>query len=85
MENGDQIDALYYHVLQNSKYDKLWSVFRKLLLLFHGQAAVERSFLVNKEVSTDNLFAVISLHNCVLALLDIFMTQQLYHLPYVRS
>lgn len=36
------------------KYEKLWQVCRNLLILPHGQAAVERGFSVNKEVLQDN-------------------------------
>ena len=42
-------------------YDVLGEVVRKLLLLSHGQAKVERSFSVNKDVSEQN----ISKHNLV--------------------
>ena len=34
---------------------ELWSVVRKVLLLSHGQASVERSFSINKEALTDML------------------------------
>ena len=58
----DRIDTLYYDALgQEKKYLKLWEVVRKLLLLSHGQATVERSFSVNKDVSEQN----ISEHNLV--------------------
>ena len=54
--------TLYYDALgQEKKYLKLWEVVRKLLLLSHGQATVERSFSVNKDVSEQN----ISEHNLV--------------------
>ena len=36
-------------------YPELWSMVRKLLLLSHGQASVERGFSVNKEVETWNM------------------------------
>lgn len=36
-------------------YPELWTFCRKLLLLSHGQATVERGFSVNKEVETDNM------------------------------
>ena len=52
----DCLDTLYYDALgQEKKYLMLWEVVRKLLLLSHGQATVERSFFVNKDVSEQNI------------------------------
>ena len=60
----DRIDTLYYDALgQEKKYLKLWEVVRKLFLLSHGQATVERSFSVNKDVSLSE--QNISEHNLV--------------------
>ena len=39
--------------LSTSACKNLWVVPKKVLLLSHGQAAVERGFLVNKNLSTD--------------------------------
>ncbi|XP_056451965.1 uncharacterized protein LOC130387052 [Gadus chalcogrammus] len=36
-------------------YPELWAFFKKLLILSHGQATVERGFSINKEVESDNL------------------------------
>ena len=45
-----------YNELSNSaNYGKLWEVLKKLLLLSHGQAAVERGFSINKEISDTNM------------------------------
>ena len=54
----DRLDTLYYDALgQEKKYLKVCEVVRKLLLLSHGHATVERSFSVNKDVSEHNLVA----------------------------
>ena len=47
----------YYHSMLDGKgdYKNLWHVIRKLLLLSHGQATVEKGFSVNHEVMVDNL------------------------------
>ena len=37
------------------EYAVLWSVIQKMLILSHGQAAIERGFSVNKSVSTVNM------------------------------
>ena len=51
-----RLDKLYYSVMgTNEEYKKVWSVVRKLLLLSHGQASVERSFSINKKITTQNL------------------------------
>ncbi|XP_028301021.1 uncharacterized protein LOC114462415 [Gouania willdenowi] len=36
-------------------YPELWAFCKKLLILSHGQATVERGFSINKEVESDNL------------------------------
>ncbi|XP_028297108.1 uncharacterized protein LOC114458926 [Gouania willdenowi] len=36
-------------------YPELWAFCKKLLILSHGQATVERGFSINKEVGSDNL------------------------------
>lgn len=36
-------------------YPELWGFCKKLLILSHGQATVERGFSINKEVEADNL------------------------------
>ena len=37
-----------------ANYPKVWSVCELALFLSHGQAAVERGFLVNKELVVEN-------------------------------
>lgn len=36
-------------------YPELWGFCKKLLILSHGQATVERGFSINKEVESDNI------------------------------
>jgi hypothetical protein len=52
----NRIDCLYYSIMSDKiDYRKLWSVLKKLLLLSHGQASVERGFSINKDVSDTNI------------------------------
>ena len=52
----DRLDASFYDVLNTQKtYEELWTAVKFLLTLFHGQAAVERGFSVNKEALAPNL------------------------------
>ena len=61
-KNNDRLDSLYYSTLgQDSRYSKLWDIIKKLLMLSHGQAPVERGFSINKDVSVENL----SEHNLI--------------------
>jgi len=47
----DRIDVLFYDTVSSNKaFSKLWQVVKQVLVLFHGQASVERGFSVNKEV-----------------------------------
>ena len=39
----------------NKAFSTLWQVVKQVLLLSHGQAAVDRGFSVNKEVEAENL------------------------------
>ena len=56
------LDHITFEVLgSDSKWSKLWNVVSQLLLLSHGQAAIERGFSVNKNTSVDSL----SEHNLV--------------------
>lgn len=50
----ERLDAFLHCVLSQS-YQELWEFCKKLLLLSHGQATVERGFSVNKEVETCNM------------------------------
>ena len=51
----DCLDNLYTRLMRaNKQYEHLWTVTRKLLVLFHGQAAVEAGFSVNKDILVEN-------------------------------
>lgn len=50
------MDALYARLMQQSEdYQNLWVVTRKILVLFHGQSAVEGGFSVNQDIMLDNM------------------------------
>ena len=54
----DRLDVLFYGTLgKNTQWAELWNLSKKLLLLSHGQASVERGFSINKEVSVQNMSA----------------------------
>jgi len=46
---------LFDTMANNPSLCKLWTCVKALLLLWHGQASVERGFSVNKQVEIDNL------------------------------
>ena len=51
-----RLDVLLYDSMVHvSEWADLWDLTRKLLLLSHGQASVERGFSVNKEISVENM------------------------------
>ena len=51
-----RLDSLFFNLMtSDSKYSKLWTVTRKVLVLFHGQAAVESVFSINKDMLVENL------------------------------
>lgn len=50
-----RVDTFLYEKMKG--YHHLWDVCKKLLLLSHGQATVERGFSINKEVETCNMQA----------------------------
>jgi len=52
----DRVDVLLYECVgKNKKFEKLWGVVRKVLLVSHGQASVERGFSLNRQIEKDNL------------------------------
>ncbi|XP_023681158.2 uncharacterized protein [Paramormyrops kingsleyae] len=51
---NQRLDEFLHGVICGS-YNELWSFCKKVLLLSHGQATVERGFSVNKEVETWNM------------------------------
>ena len=53
-DQGSRVDVfLHQHI--SAGYPELWSFCKKLLLLSHGQAEVDRGFSINKEVETCNI------------------------------
>ena len=58
LDSGHMLDQLYHRLLAGSDdYGQLWSVIKMVSLLSHGQATVERGFLVNRQVNDDDLHA----------------------------
>lgn len=54
--NSLRLDYFFAKYMQNKpQYAKVWGFVRKLLLLSHGQASVERGFSVNKDVLACNM------------------------------
>ncbi|KAK2155888.1 hypothetical protein LSH36_228g03003 [Paralvinella palmiformis] len=52
----DRVDMLLYECMgRNKKFEKLWRVVRKVLLVSHGQASVERGFSLNRQIEKDNM------------------------------
>lgn len=37
------------------EYQHIWAIIRRLILLSHGQATVERGFSVNRQIEVENL------------------------------
>lgn len=51
-----RLDCLMYkHMANKPEWKKLWDLVRMILLLSHGQASVERSFSVNREIEVENM------------------------------
>ena len=46
---------LYDSMADVTEWADLWELTKKLLLLSHGQASVERGFSINKEISVENM------------------------------
>ncbi|GBN14812.1 hypothetical protein AVEN_115745-1 [Araneus ventricosus] len=40
---------------EGNKFTKLWSVFKIIFILSHGEASVERGFSINKNIEVENL------------------------------
>ena len=52
----DRLDVFLYNIVSKQKeYTTVWSVIKKLLILSHGQASVERGFSYNKAIERENL------------------------------
>jgi len=41
--------------MKNAKYAKFWEVFQIIFAPSHGQAAVERCFSINNELTVENI------------------------------
>ena len=41
--------------MKNAKYAKLWEIFQIIFTLSHGQAVIERGFLINNELMVENI------------------------------
>jgi len=54
-KNQQSVDEFFRDVMSSTQFVKLYELVKVLLLLSHGQAAVERGFSVNKEVEVENL------------------------------
>lgn len=53
-EPNSRVD-MFLHQHMNTSSPELWGFVKKLLILSHGQATVERGFSINKEVETWNM------------------------------
>ena len=53
--NTDRLDEFYWNCMKEAKHSKVWEVCRIIFTFLHGQAAVERGFLVNSELLVENL------------------------------
>ena len=48
--SSERVDCYLATYLKDSKYQKLWDLFKCLLVLSHGQAGVEPGFCINSEI-----------------------------------
>ena len=63
--SSERVDCYLATYLKDSKYQKLWDLFKCLLVLSHGQAGVERGFSINSEIMEYNFKqkSVVALRN----------------------
>ncbi|MGH0127645.1 UNVERIFIED_CONTAM: hypothetical protein FKN15_071800 [Acipenser sinensis] len=55
-ETDSRLDCFFYEQLsKDHRYQELWEVTQKLLLLSHGQASVERGYSINKQIIVENM------------------------------
>ena len=55
-DEDERADKLYHDFMnKKDQFRALWCIIKKILLLSHGQAQVERGFSINKEVSSTNM------------------------------
>ncbi|GBO35079.1 hypothetical protein AVEN_94183-1 [Araneus ventricosus] len=50
-----RLDDFFSSFFEGNKFTKLWSVFKIIFILSHGQASVERGFSINKNIEVENL------------------------------
>ncbi|KAJ8048636.1 hypothetical protein HOLleu_01027 [Holothuria leucospilota] len=55
IDSKERLDTFFGKYLKNTKFAKLWDVFKLLLTLSHGQASVERGYSVNKDMLVENM------------------------------
>ena len=54
--DGDvRLNTFLSQHMKDTQYTKLWRVFKMLLTMFHGQAAVERGYSVNNDLLVENM------------------------------
>ena len=51
----ERLDTFLVTFMKVDTYSKLWAVTKKILILSHGQATVERGFSINSELVVENL------------------------------
>ena len=63
--SSERVDCFLATYLKDSKYQKLWDLFKCLLVLSHGQAGVERGLSINSEIMEYNFKekSVVALRN----------------------
>ena len=63
--NTDRLDEFYWNYTKDAEHSNVWEVFRIIFMLLHGQAAVERGFLVNSELLVENLLEKTFVVSCI--------------------
>ena len=53
--DDERLDTFLSVYLKSDAFNKLWPVCKKLLILSHGQATVERGFSINSQLIVENL------------------------------
>ncbi|KAI0211438.1 hypothetical protein LSAT2_003733 [Lamellibrachia satsuma] len=53
--DNERLDTFLAFYLKCTQYEKLWMVTKKLLILSHGQATVERGVSINSHVAVENM------------------------------
>ena len=75
---SSSLDVVLHSAMANKvEYEHLWSLSRKIQLLSHGQASVERGFSVNKEIISRGRNT-----GCTPALVQVHFPKSRFILPY---